>query len=73
MSPNPALKAAAGPEAGARFIDGGPEEWEARIEAHLAQPDAMRKQVEAARAHIHATDPLAYAALQWQDILAAEL
>ncbi len=30
----------------------------------------MRKQVEAARAHILATDPLAYAALQWRDILA---
>ena len=72
MSPNPALRAAAGPEAAARFVDGGAEEWEARIEAHLAQPDAMQKQVEAARAHIRATDPLAYSALQWRDILAAE-
>jgi hypothetical protein len=73
MSPNPALRAAAGPEAAARFIDGDAAEWEAQIEAHLAQPDAMRQQMEAARAHIHATDPLAYAALQWRDILAPEI
>ena len=73
MSPNPALRAAAGPGAAARFIDGDAEEWGAQIEAHLARPDAMREQMEAARAHIHATDPLAYAALQWRDILASEM
>jgi hypothetical protein len=73
MSPNPALRAAAGPEAAARFVDGGAEDWEAQIEAYLGQPDAMRKQVEMARAHIHATDPLAYSALQWRDILAPEI
>lgn len=72
MSPNPALRAAAGPEAAARFIEGDAEEWEAQIEAHLKRPDAVREQMEAARAHIHATDPLAYAALQWRDILARE-
>lgn len=72
MSPNPALRAAAGPEAAARFIDGEAKDWEAQIEAHLARPDAMRQQMKAARAHIHATDPLAYSALQWRDILARE-
>ena len=73
MSANPALRAAAGPEAAARFVDGGAEDWEAKIEAHLAEPDAMRKHADAARAHIHATDPLAYSALQWRDILASDL
>jgi hypothetical protein len=33
----------------------------------------MRRHAEAARAHIHATNPLAYAALQWRDILEADV
>jgi hypothetical protein len=73
MSPNPALRAAAGPEAAASFVEGSAEEWEERIAALLAAPGAMRGRVERARAHLHATDPLAYAALQWRDILAQEL
>jgi hypothetical protein len=73
MSPNPALRAAAGPGVATTFVEGGSAEWEAKIGEHLAAPEEMRKRVEAARAHIHATDPLAYAALQWRDILAREL
>jgi hypothetical protein len=73
MSPNPALRAAAGPEIATTFVEGGPEEWEARIDACLAAPEEMRKRVDAARVHLRATNPLAYAALQWRDIFAAQL
>jgi hypothetical protein len=68
MSPNPALRAAAGPDV-VRFVEGGQDAWAEAIEAILAGPEDMRRQAEAARAHIHATNPLAYAALQWRDIL----
>jgi hypothetical protein len=73
MSPNPALRAAAGPGVAATFVEGDGDEWEVKIGEFLTSPGEMRKRVEAARAHIHATNPLAYAALQWRDILAPEL
>ena len=73
MSPNAALRAAAAPEIGATFVEGGADEWAERIGACLASPDAMRNHAEAIRAHIQATDPLGYAALQWRDILKSEL
>jgi hypothetical protein len=72
MSPNPALRAAASPEA-VRFVEGGPDAWAEAIETLLANPELMRRQAEAARGHIHATNPLAYAALQWRDILQTEI
>jgi len=68
MSPNPALRAAAGPGV-ARFVEGGPDAWASAIESFLARPQDMRRHAEAARSHIQATNPLAYAALQWRDIL----
>ncbi len=73
MSPNPALRAAAGPDMAATFVEGDGQEWVARIEALLARPEAMRTQVAAARSHIQATDPLAHAALQWRDIFAEDV
>jgi hypothetical protein len=72
MTPNPALRAAAGPEIAASFVEGGTEEWEAKIVECLSEPAATRQRVEAARAHIAATDPLAYSVLQWADLLKSE-
>jgi hypothetical protein len=73
MSPNPALRAAAGSELREIFIEGGDDEWASRIETCLAKPGAMSSRVEATYARIIATDPLAAAARQWRDILAPEL
>ena len=73
MSPNPALRAAAGPEAAATFVEGGAKEWEAKLADLVAAPQTMRLRFERARAHIQATNPLAYAALQWRDILSSEM
>jgi hypothetical protein len=73
MTRNPALTAAAGSGNTVTFVDDSPDAWAAQIDAFLAAPQSMRGQVERARAHLEATDPLAYAALQWRDILAPEL
>ena len=72
MTPNPALRAAAGPGLAATFVEDGAEEWETRIDGFLRAPETMRRQVENARSHLQATDPLAYAVLQWRDILKPE-
>jgi hypothetical protein len=72
MSPNPALRAAASSQA-AQFVEDGSGAWTEAIETLLARPKLMREQVDAARSHIHATNPLAYAALQWRDILRTEI
>jgi len=72
MSSNQALRAAAGPDV-VRFVEGGPDGWAEAMDAFLAKPEDMRRHAEAARAHVHATNPLAYAALQWRDILQPEI
>ena len=71
MSPNPALREAAGADLAEIFVTGGPDDWAARIEDCLAKPGAMSAQVEATYARILATDPLAAAAREWRGILAA--
>ncbi len=73
MSPNPALRAAVGEKLPAIFVEGGADEWAARMEACLAQPGIMRSHADATRAHISATNPLAYSARKWREILAPEL
>lgn len=71
MSPIPALRHAAGSLEGV-FVEGGAEEWTARIESFLQDPAAMRSHAEAIRAHILTTDPLRQAAATWRGILAEE-
>jgi len=73
MTPNPALRAAAGPDVAQAFIEGDADIWEERIAVLLESPEAARRQVEATRAHIEATNPLASSAEQWREILAPEL
>lgn len=71
MSPNPALRAAAGADLSEIFVEDGAD-WARRIEACLARPDALSTRIEATFARIIASDPLANAARQWRDILAPE-
>jgi hypothetical protein len=73
MSANPALRAASGGELPALFVEGGADEWAARIEAFLNRPDAMREHADATAAHILASDPLGHAARQWAELLAPQL
>lgn len=73
MSPNPALKEAAGDALAGLFVEGDVDEWAGRIEGLLAEPNALRERVDATRAHILAENPLARAAEVWREILAPEL
>jgi hypothetical protein len=73
MSPNPALREAAGPGLAGLFVEGGAQDWAARLEADLSDPQAVRQRAEATRARIGATDPLQDSIRAWRDILAAEL
>ena len=73
MSPNPALREAAGPGLAGLFVEGGAQDWAARLEADLSDPQAVRQRAEATRARIGATDPLQVSIRAWRDILAAEL
>jgi hypothetical protein len=73
MSPNPALREAAGPRLLDMFVEGGPQDWAGRLEADLSEPHAPRQRAEATRAHIGAANPLADSIRVWRDILVAEL
>lgn len=72
MSPNAALRAAAGDGLGDVFVDGAGEAWRDRIAADIADPGACRDRAERTRSHITATDPAGEAARQWLAILAGE-
>lgn len=73
MSLNPALGEAAGPELSRLFVAGGPDAWAERLNADLANREALRQRVDALRAHIGAADPLGCSARAWRDILATDL
>jgi len=68
MSPNAALRTAAGADLSEIFVE-DEGDWAGRIETCLAKPDALSGRVEATFARIFATDPLAAAARQWRNIL----
>ncbi|MGH8513798.1 MAG: hypothetical protein ACREV8_07625, partial [Gammaproteobacteria bacterium] len=70
MSPNPALKTAAGDSLGDIFVEDGVDEWAARIEELIADRNALHQRVDETRAHILAGNPLALAARTWREILA---
>lgn len=72
MSPNPALRDAAGSDLAAIFVEGGPEDWAKRLAALLARPSALREIAEAARMRILAAEPARRAADGWREILASE-
>jgi hypothetical protein len=72
MSPNPALRDAAGPGLADLFVEGGAEEWRDRTENEIADFAACRRRAERTRAHILAADPLKQTTRQWLDILAGE-
>jgi hypothetical protein len=69
MAPNPALKAATGDGLAEIFVEGGADEWMARIESLLTDREELRQRVELTRAHILADNPLARAAETWRKIL----
>jgi hypothetical protein len=71
MSPNAALKDAAGDFVPGLFVEGN--DWAARLDEALADLDSLRRRAEATRARIAATDPGGAAAKQWAEILADEL
>jgi hypothetical protein len=72
MSPNPALRDAAGPGLADLFVEGGAQEWRDRIENEIADLAVCRDRAERTRAHILAGDPGKQTARQWLDILAGE-
>jgi hypothetical protein len=72
MSPNPALRDAAGPELRGLFVEDGIEEWRQRIEQDLVDRSACRRRADATRAHILASDALARAVGVWREILSAD-
>ena len=72
MSPNAALRVAAGQDLADIFVGGVAGEWRRRIEADIADPQAVRERAERTRAHILATDPAGEATRQWLAILAGE-
>ncbi len=69
MSPNPALRDAAGDIPGL-FVEGGVEEWAKQLNADLTDPDAMRRRTAKTRERIAATAPLQSAMTAWRAILA---
>jgi hypothetical protein len=69
MSPNPALREAAGDKLGEIFVEGGMDEWAAEIETLIANPDSLRQRVDQTRAHVLEANPLARAASAWREIL----
>jgi hypothetical protein len=73
MSPNPALREAAGPELSGLFVEHGAEEWRHRIEQDLVDRSACRRRAEATRARILSSDALARAVGLWREILAPEM
>ena len=73
MSPNPALREAAGDKLGEIFVEGGMDEWAVEIETLIADRSVLRQRVDQTRAHIIETNPLARAAEVWREILAPEL
>ena len=70
MSPNPALREAAGDKLGEIFVEGGVDEWAKEIETLIADRNALRQRVDQTRAHILEANPLARAAEAWREILA---
>ncbi|MGH6925743.1 MAG: hypothetical protein ACRED5_18605 [Propylenella sp.] len=72
LSPNAALREAAGQNLSHLFVEGGRREWASRLMSDLADPEALRRRADATRAHIAATDPLARSVAAWRDILSAE-
>ena len=69
MSPIPALLGATSGASTGVFVEGGPDEWRARIEADLADPAAARARAERVGKHISEIDPLGAAAERWLAIL----
>ena len=72
MSPNVALRGAAGGSLDDLFIEGAADAWQGRIAADIADPGACRDRAERTHAHITASDPAGEAARQWLAILAGE-
>jgi hypothetical protein len=73
LSPNAALREAAGQALSYLFVEGGEKEWASRLMSDLADPKALRQRAEAARARIAATDPMARSIATWRDILSADI
>jgi hypothetical protein len=69
MSPNPALRDAAGPELRDIFVEWDPQQWATRLEADIADLGAARHRAERTASHILSSDPLGQAASQWLAIL----
>ena len=72
MSPIPALVDAAGSASTGLFVEGGPDEWRARIEVDLADLAAARARAERVGKHISEIDPLGAAAERWLAILSGD-
>ncbi len=68
MSPNPALRDAAGDIPGL-FVEDGVEEWARRLNADLADPGSIRQRAAETRERIEATAPLQNAMDAWRTIL----
>ena len=72
MSPNAALREAAGADLDDIFVEGGVEEWRRRVGKDVADLEACRHRAERTRKRILAIDPLGHAVGVWRDILIAE-
>jgi hypothetical protein len=72
MTPNPALRAAAGPDLDDVFVDGSAAEWRDRIFADLQDQAACRDRAARTRARISEIAPLDEGADQWREILAMD-
>jgi hypothetical protein len=73
LSPNAALREAAGQDLAHLFVEGGVREWASRLMADLADPEALRRRADATRGHIAADDPMARSTAAWRGMLAAEV
>lgn len=70
MSPNPALREAAGSAIPGLFVEGGVETWAERLRHDLSDPEALHDRAEAVRAHLLAAPPLESSIEAWRAILA---
>jgi hypothetical protein len=72
MSPIPALREAAGADLVDVFVEGGPEQWAARLEGDILDIAAATRRAERAASRIRSLDPLGAAARQWLAILGTD-